>query len=72
MRGSFGKLGGNDLKHACHISQNIVIPKPQNPVVVVGEPFVSNLISHTIGVLTAVSFNDKATLTTDEIDRIEP
>ena len=72
VRGSSGKLGGNDFKHACHVSQNVVIPKPQNPVILIGQPFVSDLVSRIVGVLTAIGFHDQAALATNEIDRIRP
>jgi hypothetical protein len=38
----------------------------------VSQPFVSDLISRTISVLTAIGFHDKAALTADEINRIRP
>jgi len=49
-----------------------VIPKSQNPVVVISEPFVPDHISRAIRVLTTVGFKDEATLTANEIDRIRP
>jgi hypothetical protein len=49
-----------------------VIPKPQNPVVMIGQAFVSDLIMRTIRMLTAIGFHDKAPLTTNEVDRVRP
>jgi hypothetical protein len=70
VRGSFRKRGGNDLDHARHIFQDLIIPKPKNPVVVIGKPFVAKLVPRTIRVLSAIGFNDEPALATNEIDSV--
>ena len=49
-----------------------MIPKSQNPVVVTSEPFVSNLIPRTVGMLAAIGLDDETALAANEIDRVRP
>ena len=70
VRGSFRKRGRNRFKNARHIPQHIVVPEPQNPVVMIDKPFVANDIPRVIRVLTSVHLNDQPAFTADQIDRV--
>ena len=70
--GSFSKRGGDDFEYACHIFQYFVIPETENAIVVIGKPFISDLVSRVVRMLATVGLDDETTLTAYEIDRIGP
>ncbi len=71
VRGALRKRGGDSFKHASHVPQHVVVPEPQNPVVVVGKPFVTNYVPQVIGMLSSIDFNDEAVFATNQVDRVE-
>jgi hypothetical protein len=70
VRGALRKGGGNRFKHARHIAEHLVVPKPQHPIVVIGKPFVANNVARVIRVLSSIDFNDEASFAANKIDRI--
>ena len=68
VRGSFRERGRNRFKNACHIAQDIVVPKSQNAVVVIDKPFVANHIARIVGVLASIHLNNESTFAADQIN----
>jgi hypothetical protein len=68
VRGALRKGGRDGFKNARHISQHVVVPEAQNPVIVIGKPFVANRIARAVSMLTAVDFNNKAVLAANQVD----
>jgi hypothetical protein len=77
VRGSVRKDGGNRLKNAGQIARNVVIPEPQDTVIAIRKPPVTNEVALAIGMLPAVHLDDETTFTAYEIysvrtDRLLP
>jgi hypothetical protein len=72
VRGSIREYGNNRFKYSCHVAQHVVIPKTQKAVVVIGEPLFANHIVRTVGVLSSVRLDNKATFAANQIDRVRP
>jgi hypothetical protein len=70
VRGALRKRGGNGFKHARNIAEHVVIPKPQNSIVVIGEPFVANRVVRIVRMLSSINFNDETSFAANKIDRI--
>jgi hypothetical protein len=70
VRGALSKRGGNRFKYTRHITEHVVVPKPQHSIVVIGKPFVTNNVARVIRVLSSIDFNDKTSFATNEIDCI--
>ena len=68
VRGVIRKRSGNDFKHTSHIAKHVAIPKSQDPVVMIGKPFVAGNIAPVVGVLPSIDFNDKTTFAANKID----
>jgi hypothetical protein len=71
VRGALRKRGSDGFKHARHVPQHVVIPKSQNPVIVVGEPFVTNYVPRIVRMLPSIDFNDEAAFAANQVDRIK-
>jgi hypothetical protein len=54
---------GDCLQHAVHVAHDVVIPKSQHLVIVIAEPLVSQSVLFVFGVLSAIDFDNKPTLT---------
>ena len=67
-RGSFRELNRNDFKNTRHVAKDVIIPKSQDAIVVVGKPFVANHVARVIGVLATVYLNNETTLAADKIN----
>src|SRR5882757_11185078 len=67
VRGSLRKRGRNRLEDASQILRDIVVPKPQDAIVAVGEPLVANGVALTIGVLSTVDLHNQAAFATDKV-----
>jgi hypothetical protein len=70
VRGSFHKRGGDRFKNACHIPQHIVVPEPQDTIVVVDKPFVADSIAKVLRVLASIHLNNESAFPADEINRV--
>ncbi len=70
VRGSLLKRGRNRFQNARHIAEHLVIPEPQNPVVVLHEPIIAGSIDRVIRVLSSVHLDYETMLATDKIDDI--
>ena len=70
VRGALRKCGGNGFKNARNITENVVVPKPQNSVVVIGEPFVADRVMRVFRMLPSINFNNETTFAANKIDRI--
>jgi hypothetical protein len=70
VRGSLRKRGGNRFENACHIGQYVVVPKPQDAIVALGEPSVPCTVTSAIRMLPAVHFNNQSALAADKINRV--
>jgi hypothetical protein len=51
VRGTIREGDSNGFKDACDVAENIVIPKPQDSVIVISKPFVAKRIQGVIRVL---------------------
>jgi hypothetical protein len=70
VRGSFPKRSRNVFKNARQVAENVVVPKSQNTVVVIDEPFVANHVARVVGVLASIQLNNETTFTADEVDSV--
>jgi len=70
VRGSLHKGTGDRFKNASQVAQHIVVPEPQDAVVVLSKPFVANRVSLAPRVLSTVHLNHKAAFPTDEINSV--
>ena len=70
VRGSLRECSRDYFKNAGHITQHIVIPEPQNTVVVIDKPFVANGISRVVGVLAAIQLDNETAFAADQINCI--
>jgi len=68
VRGSLRERSRDYFKNARHIAQHIVIPEPQNTVVVIDKPFVANGILRVVGALAAIDFNDATMFPANQIN----
>jgi hypothetical protein len=68
VRGILSERGGYRFKNAGHISQHIVVPEPQNSVVVIDKPFVANNIASVVSVLPSVYLDNEAMFAADKIN----
>jgi hypothetical protein len=50
-------------EHAVHVAHDVVIPKSQHLVIVIAEPLVPQSVLFVFGVLSAIDFDNKPTLT---------
>jgi hypothetical protein len=65
--GSLSKRGRDCFKNARHIAQHIVVPEPQNTVVVI-EPFVANHIARVFRVLASIHLDNETAFAADQIN----
>ena len=70
VRGSLRKGGDNRFENACQIARDVVIPKSQDPVIVISQPFVSDGIASVIRMLPAVYFDNQAAFPADEVHSV--
>jgi hypothetical protein len=68
VRGSLRKRGRDCFKNARHIAQHIVVPEPQNTVVVIDKPFVANYIARVFRVLASIHLDNETAFTADQIN----
>ena len=70
VRGSFLKRSRNVFKNARQVAENVVVPKSQNTIVVIDEPFVANHVARVVGVLASIQLNNETTFTADKVDSV--
>jgi hypothetical protein len=70
VRGSLRKRGRDCFENARHIAQHIIVPEPQNTVVVIDKPFVANHIARIFRVLASIHLDNQTTVTTDQVNRV--
>jgi hypothetical protein len=70
VRGSLRKRGRDCFKNCRHVAKHVVIPEPQNSVVVVRKPLVANCIAGVVRVLSSIRFNNEASFAADKIDNV--
>ena len=70
VRGSLRERGGNGFENSRHVTQDIVIPKSQDAVVVIGKPSISNRITSVVGMLSTVQLDDQPMLAADKINSV--
>ena len=70
VRGRLRKGSDDRFENVRHVAQHIVVPKPQDAIVVVDKPFVANRVAPVVRVLTSVNFDDEAVFTANQVDRI--
>jgi len=56
------------LEHSVRISQNVIVPEPQDPKPALLQISITCLISLILGVLASICFDDKHVFETDEIN----
>jgi hypothetical protein len=62
--------GYNDLQNAVHVFQNVVIPEPQDTVVVLGQPSIADTICFAVSVLSAIHLYNHPRFPADKIDHV--
>jgi hypothetical protein len=77
VRGALRKGGGNRFKNARQIVRDIIVPKPQDTIIAIRKPFVTNGVALTFRMLPSVNLHDQTALATDKIygvrsDRLLP
>jgi hypothetical protein len=68
VRGSFSKRGDYRFKNTWHIAQDVVVPKSQDAIIVIDQPFVPNCVTWVIGVLASIHLDDKTVVAADKVD----
>ena len=63
---------GNCLQYGVGIEQDVVVPEPKDKKALFVKPLVPPEVMLAFGMLSAVSFHDKARPETDEIDYVVP
>jgi hypothetical protein len=71
VRGRLNKRSRDGFKNPRHVHEYIVIPKSQNPIIVVRKPFVANGIAQIVSVLPTIYLNHQTTFATHKIDGVE-
>ncbi len=65
MRGRFSAQSvGDYFQHAVHIVHDVVIPEPQNLIVVLVKPSIAHPVLNAVVVLTTVNFDDQSLFAT--------
>jgi hypothetical protein len=77
VKGSLRKDGTDHFKHTVDVSQNVVVPEPQDSIFVSNKPIVANDITCVFGMLPTINFDDQATSSANEVhgagtDRLLP
>ena len=70
VRGSLSERARNRFKNARHVAKYVVVPKSQDTVVAISEPFIANGIARIFRMLPAVDLDNQAAFTADEIDDV--
>ena len=70
VRGRLRERGRNCFENTSHIAQHVVVPEPQNTVVVIDKPFVANGIARAVGVLPSIYLNNQTAFSADKVDRV--
>jgi hypothetical protein len=70
VRGSVLQGACNFFKHPEQIARNIVVPKPQDTIVTISEPCVSDGVALTIRMLPAINFHDQSAFAANKVDDI--
>jgi hypothetical protein len=69
VRGALRKRSGNGFENARHILHHIVVPEPQNSIVVIDKPLVPSRIARIVRMLSSIHLDNEATFAADQIDR---
>ena len=70
LRGTRRKRGSNGFEHPRYVPQHVVVPEPQNSVIVIEKPLVANHIARVVGVMPSIHLNNKTTFTANKVDRV--
>jgi hypothetical protein len=70
VRGSLRERGRDCFENAHHITQHVVVPEPQNTIIVISKPFVADRVARAVRVLAPIDLNNETIFPADEIDRI--
>jgi hypothetical protein len=70
VRGSLRKRSGNDFKHTTNITQNIVVPESEHPIMMRDQPLVAKAISQTVRMLTTIHFDDQMSFAANQVNNI--
>jgi hypothetical protein len=68
VRGSFRKGAGDRFQDARRVSEDVVVPKSQDAIVMIDKPFVANRIVRAVCVLSSIHFDYETTFTADKVD----
>jgi hypothetical protein len=60
----------NHFQDTFQITHDVIIPEPQNSIIMLAQPLAAHRIALAASVLTAVDFHDQPSLTADEINNI--
>ena len=72
VRGNLREGGDDYFENASQIARHAVIPKSQDPIVSVDQPFVTYGITKAVGMLPAIDLDDQTGFAADEIYRVRP
>jgi hypothetical protein len=73
VRGRLRLQCGEDcFQYAFEISDHVIIPKAEDAIAVLDEPFVSDSIALALRVLTTINFNDEPMFATNEVSDVRP
>jgi len=60
----------NGFQHAIDVAKDVVIPKPQNAISMIGEPLIACCIVLVGCVLSAIDLNDQPLFATNEVNGV--
>jgi hypothetical protein len=70
VRGALRERGDDCFNHPTHIAKHIVVPKSQDPVIMISKPFVTGNITRVVSVLPSIDFNSETTFAANKIDGV--
>jgi len=60
----------NHFQHTVHVAHDVIVPEPQNSIVMVVEPLSARLITDVFRMLSAIHFDDQTLLAANEINNV--
>jgi hypothetical protein len=70
VRGRLREGNRNRFKNARHVTEHVVVPEPQQPIIVIHKPFVADRITPIIRMLPAIDLDNETTIAANQIDRV--
>jgi hypothetical protein len=70
VRGTIRERGRNRFQNARDITQDIVVPETQDPIVVIGKPLIADHVMPVVSMLPAIHLNDETGFAANKVDGV--